>query len=299
MVLNNILEKAGFNFTHSSAAILVTLIAAILVVAGTSIVDAVNRVLFGSMLLLLFCLLIIIIPDIQIGHLSGAHCSPSALLAVLPVLYTSFGYHCAVPTVVQYVGGQPDKFRIALIGGSSLPFMIYVIWILAVIGVLSTSTVLLFTGKADAVSLLITALGDASVSSLLGYLVSGFAAFAIATSFLGVSLGLFDYLAEATRRVHDFRGRIETIILTLFLPLMAALFIPESFVTALGYAAIALIILAVFIPVALVWKVRKLKMKEPYQVAGGKPALLVAVLLGGLVIVSQLGIATGLLPAIG
>ena len=80
---------------------------------------------------------------------------------------------------------------------------------------------------------------------------------------------------------------------------MAALFMPGSFVTALGYAAIALVILAVFIPVALVWKVRKLMMEEPYQVAGGKPALMVAILLGGLVITAQLGIVAGMLPAIG
>ena len=299
LVFQNLLERAGFNLPQSSAAILVTIAAAILVVSGTSIVDAVNRILFGAMLVLLLCILLIMIPDIQAGHLSGGQSSPAALFAVLPILYTSYGYHCAVPTVVQYVGGNPDKFRKALIGGSALPFSIYVIWMVTVIGVLSTAAVLSFSGNADAVSLLISALGDASDSSMLGYLVSGFAAFAIATSFLGVSLGLFDYLAEVTRRIHDLKGRIETIILTLLLPLTAALFMPGSFVTALGYAAIALVILAVFIPVALVWKVRKLKMKEPYQVSGGTPALLIAILLGGLVITAQLGIVTGLLPAIG
>ena len=299
LILQQTLEKGSFNITHSTAVICVTVTAAVLVVAGTSLVDAVNRILFGSMLLLLLCILLIMIPDIRADHLSGTQGSPAALFAVLPVLYTSYGYHCAIPTVVRYVGGKPDRFRIALIGGSALPFSIYVIWMVAVIGVLSTVAVLSFSGNANAVSLLINALGDASDSSLLGYLVSGFAAFAIATSFLGVSLGLFDYLAEVAHRIHDLKGRIQTIILTLFLPLMAALFMPGSFVTALGYAAIALVILAVFIPVALVWKVRKLQMEEPYQVAGGKPALLVAILLGGLVIIAQLSIATGLLPTIG
>ena len=299
LVFQNLVEKAGFNLPQSTAAIIVTITAAILVVSGTSIVDAVNRILFSAMLLLLLCILLIMIPDIQAEHLSGSQGSPAALFAVLPILYTSYGYHCAVPTVVQYVGGNPDKFRRALIGGSALPYSIYVVWMVTVIGVLSTVSVLSFSGNADAVSLLITALGDVSDSSLLGYLVSAFAAFAIATSFLGVCLGLFDYLAEATRRIHDLKGRIQTIILTLLFPLLAALFMPGSFVTALGYAAIALVILAVFIPVALVWKVRKLKMEEPYQVSGGMPALMVAVLLGGLVIAAQLGIVTGLLPAIG
>ena len=280
LVFQGVLEKAGINLSRPAAVICVTLSAAILVVAGTSVVDVVNRVMFGLMLLLLLSILMILIPNIQPAHLSGSQYSPQALFAVLPILYTSYGYHCAVPTVVQYVGGKPAKFRTALIGGSALPFSIYVFWMLAVIGVLSTVTVLSFSGKPDAVGLLITALGNTSDSSLPGYLIPGFAAFAIATSFLGVSLGLFDYLAEVTHRIHDLKGRIQTIILTLFLPLMAALFMPGSFVTALGYAAIALVILAVFIPVVLVWKVRKLKMEEPYQAAGGTPGLIVAVITG-------------------
>lgn len=299
LVLQNSLNKAGIGISQTAAAISVALAAAIFVVAGTAIVDAVNRFMFGSMILLLLCILIVLVPEIQPSHLSGNQSSSKALLAVLPVLYTSYGFHCAVPTVVQYVAGKPYKFRIALIGGSTLPFTIYVLWVLAVIGVLSTASVLTFSGNADAVSLLISALGNASDSTLLGYMVSAFAAFAIGTSFLGVSLGLFDYLAEATHRIHDLKGRTQTIILTLFLPLMAAIYMPGSFVTTLGYAAIALVILAVFIPVALVWKIRKLRIEETYQVAGGRAALILAVLSGILIIAAQLGIVTGLLPAIG
>ena len=74
---------------------------------------------------------------------------------------------------------------------------------------------------------------------------------------------------------------------------------PGSFVTALGYAAVALVILAVFIPVALVWRVRQQHMEEPYQVAGGTPALVAATLTGCLIIIAQLGIVTGQLPSIG
>ena len=299
LVLQNLLQKAQLTVSQPVAALYVALAAAILVVAGTTIVDAVNRVMFGSMLLILLWALLILLPDIQFSHFSVSQSTSPALMAVLPVLYTSYGYHCAVPTVVLYVGGNPRKFRQALMGGSALPFTIYVLWMVAVIGVLSNTRVLSFSGQPDAVSLLISSLGNASASSVLSYLISAFAALAIATSFLGVSLGLFDYLAEVTHRVHDLKGRIQTIILTLLLPLLAALFLPGSFVTALGYAAIALVILAVYIPAALVWKVRKLNLEEPYQVAGGKVGLLVALVLGTLVITAQLGVVLRLLPAIG
>lgn len=100
-------------------------------------------------------------------------------------------------------------------------------------------------------------------------------------------------------RSHGISGRIKTITLTLLIPLLAAVFMPGSFVTALGYAAVALVILAVFIPVALVWKVRELHMEDPYQVAGGIPALAIASITGLLVIIAQFGVISGVLPSIG
>ncbi|MFK0572637.1 aromatic amino acid transport family protein [Endozoicomonas sp.] len=298
-VLGRLLEKEGVHLPFRITATVVVLLVAILVVTGTRVVDVVNRGMFALMLALLLYIVLSLLPEVSLNNVALENRAPGILLAALPVMYTSFGYHCAVPTVVQYVQGKPHRFRYALIGGSLLPFSIYVIWMIVVIGVVSSSTVIGMAHSPDGVTLLMDAIASHSKTASFDYMISAFAAFALGTSFLGVALGLFDYLAEVFGRSHGIWGRIETITLTLLIPLLVAIFMPGSFVTALGYAAVALVILAVFIPVALVWKVRKLHMEEPYQVAGGIPALAVAAIIGLLVIVAQFGVISGLLPSIG
>ncbi|WP_257295672.1 amino acid permease [Endozoicomonas sp. YOMI1] len=298
-VLGSLLAKQGVHLPFRITATAVVLLVAILVVTGTRVVDVVNRVMFALMLALLLYILVSLLPEVSLSNLGLENSTPGILFAALPVLYTSFGYHCAVPTVVQYVQGKPQRFRYALIGGSALPFSIYVIWMAVVIGVVSSAVVVTMAHRPDGVTSLMDAIGNHSGTSSFDYMISAFAAFALGTSFLGVALGLFDYLAEVFGRSHGIWGRIETITLTLLIPLLAAIFMPGSFVTALGYAAVALVILAVFIPVALVWKVRKLHMEEPYQVAGGIPALAIAIIVGLLVIVAQFGVIGGVLPSIG
>lgn len=299
-VLSNLLAREGIHLPFRTTATVVVLLVAVLVVTGTGVVDVVNRVMFVLMLALLFYIISVLLPMVNFDHLTLAEeRSAGVLVAALPVLYTSFGYHCAVPTVVQYVKGAPHRFRYALIGGSALPFSIYVIWMIVVIGVLSTTAVVAMAGSQESVTLLMDAIGNHAQKNSFDYLIGAFAGFALGTSFLGVALGLFDYLADVFGRSSHLWGRIETIVLTLLIPLLAAIFMPGSFVSALGYAAVALVVLAVFIPVGLVWKVRNLHMPEPYQVAGGVPALVLAVVIGALVIVAQFAVVTGHLPSVG
>ena len=70
---------------------------------------------------------------------------------------------------------------------------------------------------------------------------------------------------------------------------------------ALGYAAIALVVLAVFLPTAMVFKQRKQRQasNEDYQVRGGNSALLLAALSGVLIISAQFLQMFGMIPAIG
>ena len=68
---------------------------------------------------------------------------------------------------------------------------------------------------------------------------------------------------------------------------------------ALGYAAIALVILAVFLPVAMVYKQRKSTQNTGYKVRSGNIGLAIAALCG-LTIISAQGLQmAGLIPAIG
>jgi len=96
---------------------------------------------------------------------------------------------------------------------------------------------------------LILSVREMTHSAHIETLFSLFAATALGTSFLGVSIGLFDYYKDVLKP--KTRGFVTTSLaglLTFVPPLLFALFYPEGFILALGYAAIAGVILALFIP---------------------------------------------------
>jgi tyrosine-specific transport protein len=126
-----------------------------------------------------------------------------------------------------------------------------------------------------------------------------FADLALATSFLGVSLGLFDYLSDMFQRSRKVGGRLQSGLITFLPPLAFALFYPQGFVMALGYAGVALAILALIIPALLVWKSREQTPRQPWRVAGGKPLLALVVACGVGIIAIQALMAAGLLPEVG
>ena len=127
-----------------------------------------------------------------------------------------------------------------------------------------------------------------------------FADLALATSFLGVSLGLFDFFSDTLKKSNSKQDRLLTASVTFLPPLGFALFYPQGFIMALGYAAIALVVLAIFLPVAMVWKQRRCSSTpDGYQVIGGTPALAFVAVMGVLIISAQGLQMLGVIPAVG
>ncbi|MNR39893.1 Tyrosine-specific transport protein [compost metagenome] len=67
---------------------------------------------------------------------------------------------------------------------------------------------------------------------------------------------------------------------------------------ALGYAAIALAVLAVLLPVTLVWQSRKRAEAHHYRAPGGVLALGLAGAMGVLIVGVQVSVSLGFLPAL-
>ncbi|PLM80096.1 tyrosine transporter TyrP, partial [Klebsiella variicola] len=107
-----------------------------------------------------------------------------------------------------------------------------------------------------------------------------FADLALATSFLGVSLGLFDYLADVFQRKNSVSGRLQSGAITFLPPVAFALFYPRGFVMALGYAGVALAVLALMLPALLAMKSRRQHPQAAWRVVGGAPALWLVLLCG-------------------
>lgn len=287
------------SITPTTGVLLFTVVAGGVVCVGTHMVDMFNRVLFSAKIVLLVVMLALMMPHIHHTNLLSLPLEKGLALSAIPVIFTSFGFHGSVPSIVSYLNGDLRKLRWVFITGSAIPLVAYIFWQLATIGAIDSGVFSTILASHSGLNGLLQAVREVVASPHVELAVHLFADLALATSFLGVSLGLFDYLSDLFQRNSKASGRAQTGLMTFVPPLVFALFYPQGFVMALGYAGVALAILALIIPSLLVWKSRQSQDSSHYQVAGGKPLLILVFACGIAVIAIQALIATGALPEVG
>ncbi|EPT9248010.1 aromatic amino acid transport family protein [Photobacterium damselae] len=299
--LHQKIQSLHVDIAPQIATVVFTFVIASVVAIGTHSVDIVNRVLFTAKIIAMAVMLALLLPQVKSHNLLEMPMQQGLIISALPVVFTSFGFHGSIPSIVRYLGLNIPNLKKVMIFGSALPLIVYLLWQLATQGILSQSELLANTDLTQ----FINALSQRLHNPLVGQSVSLFADLALATSFLGVSLGLFDFLADTLRRKATLAGRVQTACVTFIPPLAFALFYPQGFIMALGYAAIALVILAIFLPVAMVWQQRKQKATSTqkntsdYQVMGGKLSLITVIVIGVIIILSQLLQIVGIIPKLG
>ncbi|CAQ83639.1 MULTISPECIES: tyrosine transporter TyrP [Photorhabdus] len=274
-----------------------TLVAGGVVSIGTQSVDMVNRLLFTAKIIFLIIMLAVMMPHIKSTNLLSMPLEQGLVLSAIPVVFTSFGFHGSVPSIVSYMGGDTRKLRKIFVIGSAIPLTAYILWQLTTLGAISSHTFVGILAEQSGLNGLLQAVREVVATPRVELAVHLFADLALATSFLGVSLGLFDYIADLFKRRKNVTGRLQTSAVTFVPPLLCALYYP-NFVMALTFAAVALSILALLLPSMLAWRSRQIE-QTAYRVKGGKPALVLVFLCGIAVIAIQIGIVSGLLPAVG
>jgi tyrosine-specific transport protein len=294
-LLETRLEPIGINMSNQVAVILFTVFFGGLIAIGVKWIDKISRILFTAMVLLLVVVVSFLLPDVSLisalNNYSTTVASGDALqqlwLAAIPVVFTSFGFHVCIATIVRYLDGDAISLRKVLLIGSTIPLVCYILWLLVTLGSLGGEAVHSFGGSLPK---LVAALQGLVESSVISQAIDLFANLALITSFLGVTMSLFDYVAELTRARDDIAGRAKTWLITFVPPLLCALYYPDGFFQVLGFAAIPLVVMIIFLPIAMALKQRA-QLLGGYQVSGGTFALLLAGLAGVLIVFAQLMVA--------
>jgi len=246
------------------------------VYSGARIVDRINLFLMAGLIGTYFAFVIFGISHINLSPLQTSNWKAS--LAALPVVFTSFSYQGIIPSLTAYLKRDARRVRIAIVSGTSIAFLIYLIWELLIFGIVPLEGLL---EAAD--------LGQTAVSPLKRYVAEGlvtaiggaFAFFAITTSFLGVTLGLLDFLADGLKMAKKGIRKVFLASLTFGPPLIASLLKPHLFILALTFAGgIGCALLLGLLPTLMVWVSRyKHEGHEgPVQLSGGKPLLALLIL---------------------
>lgn len=188
----------------------------------------------------------------------------------LPVCLASFGFHGNVSGLFDYFRGDARKVARSLWLGTLIALLIYVSWQFAVQGNLPRHEFAPVIAAQDNVAALLEALVRVAGSGLVKVL-SFFSYMAIASSFLGVTLGLLDYLTDLFGFGRSRAGRSKAAALAFLPPLLACLLFPTGFVLAISYVGFAATVWTAFVPALLLHACRKkFGPGKGYQVYGGK-----------------------------
>ncbi len=275
-VLSSILQQWHLDFPTWLTSILFTIIFSIVIYHGVHIVDYVNRgLMFGKLgvyLLLVFC----ISPHVQLQKLGSG--SMTAITGSLMILITSFGFSAIVPSLRDYFENDVFLLRKAILYGSLLPLICYITWMVVIMGVVDRdgqNGLLSLMNSDHATTGLTASLSHTLQSPWIQGFFSFFTSICILTALLGVSLGLFDFLADGFKLQKKGMQGLSALALTFIPPLGIVLIRPGIYLHALSYAGVCCVLFLLLLPIMMAWQGRKTQAASTYMamVPGGRVGL--------------------------
>ena len=288
------------SFGDKVSILLFTVIFGSFIVIGTHSVDKINRVLFFVMLAAFAVVLSLMLPEIKFDNLMATPIDNALIISASPVFFTAFGFHGSIPSLNKYLGGNVKALRISILAGSVITLCAYILWQMSTHGLLTQNEFLQILKEDATLNGLVKATLAITGSNIIAGAVKLFSTLALVTSFLGVGLGLLECIEDLLKRSFNISaGRISLGLMTFIPPLVFALFYPEGFILALGYAGQMFAFYAVVLPVSLVWKARRAHTNLPYKVWGGNLTLIIVLVLGVIITSIPFAIRAGYLPFVG
>lgn len=276
-IFHGLLQKAHITIPNWLTSILFTFIFSLIIYAGIRTIDYVNRFLMFSKLGL-YCLLLLL----TYKHIDRALLHGGDFLAIrgsMMLLVTSFGFATIVPSLRDYYKSDIKTLRFVILIGSLIPLVCYLGWIAVIMGIVpkqGSQGLLSIMQSTDAISQLTNALNTLMQNAWFTTFFAIFTSICMLTAFLGVSLGLYDFLADGFKLQKSGHQGKTVLALTFLPPLTIVLVQPGIYLHALQYAGTLCVILLLLFPVMMAWQSRKLPNASaiPRLVPGGYPALI-------------------------
>ena len=238
---------------------------------GTKGVDYINRLLMIGLIISYIFLVGFVPPHIESKLLS--HVDFSASLISIPVVLTSFGYHIIIPSLTTYLHHDAKLLRKVIICGSILPILIYLVWQVIVLGVVPQSFLSSAWLKGESAT---QPLAAVLKNSFIAKGALAFSFFALATSFLGVSLSLSDFLTDGLKIKKSWEGKLLAFVLTFIPPLVFVFSYQRGFYLALQYAGVVVALLLGVFPAIMASRLKHIAFYRSVQ--GRAFLLLVSIL---------------------
>lgn len=240
---------------------------------GTQWVDRLNITLLIGVAISYFLFIGVSYHHVNPELLVRTHWSKAWL--ALPVLFTAFTFQVIIPTLMTYMDRNVKKVRLAIILGSTIPLVVYLIWEFLILGIVPAEGPHGLIAAAQKGWTAVMPLKELVGSPLLFSIGKSFAFFTMTTSYIALALAYFDFLADGLK-IKKIGFHKVLLCLGVFLPpTIVGLTYPHVFISALSYAGgFSCAILFGLFPPLMVWVGRYIKKyKHQPQVPGGKAFL--------------------------
>lgn len=264
-VLQTMLENNNnIDYQFISIASVYSLIAFILFLLPIKIIDYVNRFLFMGLLLVIAILIAGLTYTINWSNLplvSEQYNNISAWQLLIPVVFGSFGFQGSCHSFVNYCDLDKVKLKRALLWGSFIPMMVYIIWTTSTLSVIYNENPIFYSQMINGeieVGDLVLELSSIAKWQSMQLLIWWITILAIITSLLGVGVGLCDSIKEMLpiKPENIMKRNFFASVITILPAYLMAISIPNAFISVLSFAGMILVIIAILLPVYLFYKAR-------------------------------------------
>jgi tyrosine-specific transport protein len=293
LLMDKLNPLLGVQWSSNTYVILFTLVLGSVIGFGVTWVERVSSVFFTLKLVAFGILLVLaaqVLTPAQLTWLPRMQdVSENSWLVALPVVFTSFGFHVCISVLVKHLEGDVSALKKVLVLGSALPLLFYVLWLIVSFGIIPNRVLNHLAGDLTNMTHWMNATVD---TAWFRYSLALFTDLALITSFLGVSVALFDFIRQTAKiPTEGIRAKLGTLGLTFTPPILCVLIFPGSFLTVLTFAALPAVILIVAMPIAMRLKLQSTTAASdamtPYRVGGGGLGLGLLAMYGVLLLVAQ------------
>lgn len=261
----------GYTISKSVGCFLFILLFGLVVCFGASIVGEVNSILFIGLIAAYVLLLGMGGGEVKLEFLQRS--SWKSWWLSIPLLLTGFSHQVfVIPSISRYLNRDAKQLRIAIIGGTLITFCVYILWQWVILGTVpleGPNGLDAAFAKGEPVT---EYMRRSVENSWVSWIAEFFGYFAIVTSFLGIALGLYDFLADEFHIPRYGRGRLGLAALIIIPTFFIAVYFERAFLVAMDTSGgIGDAIVNGMMPVMMVWVLRyRLRQYAPYRWFGGK-----------------------------
>lgn len=264
----------GIELSQEMGCLIFVLTFGLTIYLSHQLLGRINAILFIAMIVAYLALVGIGISEVKLDLLTHRKWNTSIL--AIPLLLTAFSFHTMLPSLTPYLQRNAKALRWAVIGGTTLALIVYLLWEWMVLGIVPVEGPNSLMKALEAGEPITRFLREHVQNNWLSLIAEYFAFFALVTSFLGMALGLFDFLADGLKIKKTGQGQILLGLLILIPTFIFGAYFERIFIIALDISGgFGDAILNGIMPVLMVWIGRYyFHFPDENRTPGGKPLLI-------------------------